>query len=55
MGADSSAFQVSSSFVVSSGGAVFDVINYGNHVSLSLSQAASQTGAVVYVFGEPIR
>ena len=55
MGADSSAFQVSSTFVVNSGGSIFDVLNYGNHVNLSLSAAASQTGAVVLIYGEPIR
>lgn len=55
MGVDSAAFQVSSSFVVNSGGSVFDVLNYGHHVNLSFSQAASQANAVALIYGEPIR
>jgi hypothetical protein len=55
MGADSSAFQVSSSFTVSSGGSGFDVLNLGSHLRLSFSQLASQTGATVLVLGEPTR
>jgi hypothetical protein len=55
MGANSGTYQVSSSFVVASGGASFDVLNYGHYTELSLSQAASQTGAVVLIYGESIR
>jgi len=55
LGVDSSAFQVSSSIVINSGGAVVDLLNYGNHVNLSFSQAASQTGIAVLIYGEPLR
>jgi len=54
-GADSGGFQVSSALAISSGGSVADLVNYGNHVRLSFSQLASQTGAVVLVLGEPLR
>lgn len=55
MGVNSSAFQVSSSFTVNSGGSAFDVLNYGHAVNLSFTQAASQANAAVLIYGEPIR
>jgi hypothetical protein len=55
MGVNSGAYQVSSSFVVGSGGGSFDMLNFGHVAELSLSQASSQAGAVVLIYGEPIR
>ena len=52
MGVDSSAFQVTSALRVSSGGGIFDVLNYGHHVSLSFSQASSQAAMAVLIYGE---
>ena len=54
-GVNSGSFQVSSAFTVNSGGSSFDVVNLGNHTRLSLSQAASQSGIVVAVYGQPLR
>lgn len=55
LGVDSSAFQVSSTVAINSGAAVIDVLNYGHHVNLSFSQAASQQGMAVLIYGEPLR
>jgi hypothetical protein len=55
MGAVSGTSIVTSSFVVNSGASVFDLVQYGHWAALSFSQAASQTGATVFVFGEAVR
>lgn len=54
MGVNSGNYQVSSSIVVNSGGAVFDVINYGLYVNFTITAANSQT-PTFFLLGEPIR
>ena len=54
MGATSGAYQVTSTFTVSSGGNVFDVLNYGQFADFSFT-VGSTTNYWIGVYGEPIR
>jgi hypothetical protein len=55
MGVNSETYQVSSSFVVNSGPATFDVLNFGRHADFSLTAANSQVVNGILIYGEPIR
>lgn len=55
MGINSGTYQVTSSFVVNSGPATFDVLNYGRQTEFMFSLANSQSMNAVLVYGEPIR
>ncbi len=56
LGVNSGTYQVSSSFVVNSGGSAFDVLNVGGNVAdFSFSAANSQSNVVAHVLGEPLR
>lgn len=55
MGPNSANLLVTSSFIINSGPGIVDFLNYGHAISLGLTMAVSQTGAKVFLFGEPIR
>jgi hypothetical protein len=54
MGVYSGNYQVASSVVINSGGAVFDVLNYGRFTNFTITAANSQTPRF-FLLGEPIR
>src|SRR6185369_9147745 len=54
-GTDSANFFVSSSFVVNSGLASFDVVNIAKYSEWSFSQATSQVAAAAYIMAETLR
>ena len=55
MGINSGVFQVTSSFVVNSGPAVFDVLNFGRYCDFSFSAANSQSMPAILIYAEPLR
>lgn len=56
LGISSGTWLVSSSFVVNSGGSVFDVLNVGGNVAdFAFTAANSQANVAVNVLGEPLR